>query len=134
MNVEETLFESLAELIGKEGALNLCEQYGGQTLYVRKSIALHDGMNKHWAEYFGQEAFERINERFGGKRIYIPNAPADLLALRNATIVASLRNGKTPEEIAPDYLLTPRAVRLIFDRTVNAGAANVSTEGENHAD
>lgn len=135
MSCEKTNFESLAELIGKKGALNLCEQYGGLTLYIRKSLALHDGINKHWSEYFGQEALALISERFGGQRIYIPNAPPELLQLRNATIVACLCNGKTAEEIAADFQLTPRAVRIIFGNRMNTNSDNVSIEkGDGHAD
>lgn len=134
MICEQTNFESLAELIGKEGALNLCEQYGGLTLYISKSLAQHEGINKHWAEYFGQDALSLISERFGGQRIYIPSAPPELLELRNSTIVASFCSGKTAEEIAADFQLTPRAVRIIFGNRRNASTANISNDkGEDHA-
>lgn len=116
MTGEQTTFESLAELIGKAGALNLCEQYGGQTLYIRKTVALGDGVLRHWAEHFGVDAWERIQARLGGQRVYIPFAPSDLLLERNTAIFVRRRAGESAEDIARDFKLTPRSVHDIYCR------------------
>lgn len=114
MTGEQTTFASLAELIGKEGALTLCENYGGETLYIRKSISLDDGPRHHWAELFGQTAWERLNKRLSGRRVYVPAAPPELLAERNAAIVARLNGGEAIATIASDFKLTQRRVYAIL--------------------
>lgn len=135
MTGEQTMFESLAELIGKEEALILCEMIGGQTLYIPKNIGLDDGIRKLWVEHFGEEAFDRICDRFGGQRIYIPAAPPELIELRNATIVGRVRSGDPINDIARDFKVTPRCIRNIFNRVVNGGVIeDAKGEGENHAD
>lgn len=116
MTGEQSTFESLAELIGKAGALNLCEQYGGQTLYIRKSEALTDGLARHWSEYFGPDAYERLVERLGGQRVYIPMAPPELLLERDTAIFVRRRAGESAVDIARDFQLTPRSVHNIYCR------------------
>lgn len=126
MTGKQSIFESLAELIGKAGALNLCEQYGGQTLYIRKSDPLPDGLARHWSEYFGLEAYERLVERLGGQRVYIPMAPPELLLERDTAILARRRAGESAVDIARDFQLTPRSVNNIYTRAAlgNTDRAN----------
>lgn len=119
MTSEQTTFESLAELIGKEGALALSEQYGGETLYIRKSVVMDDGIRRPWMDFVGVEAARRLIARLGGKRVYIPAAPPELLAERNAVIADRLRQGETATAIAEDFRLTPRCVSMIFQRLNN---------------
>lgn len=114
MTGEQTTFESMAEQIGRAGALNLCEQYGGQTLYIRKSGQLPEGLDRHWSEYFGPDAYERLAERLGGQRVYIPMAPPELVFERNTAIFVRVRAGESAEDIARDFQLTPRSVHKIY--------------------
>lgn len=116
MTGEQTTFESLAELIGKAEALNLCEQYGGQTLYIRKTEPMPDGLANHWSEYFGPDAHTRLVERLGGQRVYIPIAPPELLLERNTAIFVRRRVGESAADIARDFQLTPRNVHNIYCR------------------
>lgn len=116
MTGEQSIFESLAELIGKSGALNLCEQYGGQTLYIRKSSALPDALARHWSEYFGPDSYARLVERLGGQRVYIPMAPPELLIERDTDIFERRRAGGSAVEIARHFQLTPRSVNNIYCR------------------
>ena len=109
MTGEQTTFESLAELIGKDGALSLCEKYGGETLYVRKSIALWHP----WIQVFGQEAWEQVNKNLLGKRVYIPVAPPGMIAERNAAIMQCLSHGKSTADVASQFKLTARYVAMI---------------------
>lgn len=113
MTGEQTTFESLAELIGKDGALSLCEKYGGETLYVRKSIALGDGVWHPWIQVFGQEAWEQVNKNLLGKRVYIPVAPPGMIAERNAAIMQCLSHGKSTADVASQFKLTARYVAMI---------------------
>lgn len=113
MKAEQTLYEQLAEIIGKDGALNLCEQYGGQTIYIGKNLHQSTELKEHWETYFGGIAVEKLTERFGGRRVYIPCAPDFLLEQRNHVIWERLRQGDSPSEIARDYRLTERRVRVI---------------------
>lgn len=131
MSAEKSLFDTLAELIGKEEALIMCEMIGGQTLYIPKKISLHDDIRKVWVEYLGDEAFDRVCEHFGGQRIYVPAAPAELIELRNATIVGRARSGDQIATIAADFHITERAVRNIFNRIVNADVIDAATNEEN---
>lgn len=116
MNAKQSTFESLAELIGKEGALLLCEERGGETLYITKSIAIGDNVRRPWFEILGQSASERLNKHLGGKRVYIPMAPPELLAERNAAILQRFRQGESATVIARSLDLSPRSVNLIRAR------------------
>ena len=123
MTGEQSTFESLAELIGRAGALNLCEQYGGTTLYVKKTQNDNEGLRKHWAEYFGPDALNTIAEKLGGKRVYIPAAPPEFLAERSVAIFTRMNDGHEVAAIARDFQLTDRSVRLIYARhQMNGGA------------
>lgn len=123
MTGEQSTFESLADLIGKAGALNLCEQYGGQTLYIRSKFSTSEALNNHWSEFFGKDAWARLNERLGGKRVYIPAAPEELIAERNTAIVARMDRGEPAAEIGLDFKLTERCIRSIYGKVVNKEGA-----------
>ena len=110
-----TTYENLAEIIGKEAAINLCEHYGGSTLYFRKTIEL-DTTKKHWKSFFGEDAHAKLFNHFGGKRCYIPVAPPDVLSARNNEIVKRLKNGGNREAIAKEFCLTPRSVSGIYQK------------------
>ena len=116
MTGEQTTFESLAELIGKAGTLNLCEQHGGETLYVRKSEASKEELAGHWSECLGPDVYERLCERLGGQRVYIPVAPPELIAERNTAIADRYQRGESAKDIARDFQLTPRSVHSIYCR------------------
>jgi Mor family transcriptional regulator len=116
MSNDQTTFENLVTLIGKEGAINLCQQLGGQTIYVRKTLAETDSIEGHWMTFFGERALERLTVEFGGQRIYIPAVPPELLEERNKEIVRRLKLGESATAIAQDYLLTPRCIHMIFQR------------------
>lgn len=113
MTGEQTTFESLAELIGKDGALSLCEKYGGETLYIRKSIALDDGVLHPWFQVFGQEASEQVNKKLLGQRVYIPMVPPGMLEERNAAIRQCLDQGMSTADVADKFKLTGRYVAMI---------------------
>ena len=68
MTGEQSTFATLADLIGKPAALSLCEQFGGETIYIRKSIALDDGIWRPWGDTFGQDVAEKVLETLAGKR------------------------------------------------------------------
>lgn len=114
MNAEQTLYEQLAEIIGKDGALNLCEQYGGRTVYIGKNLLQSTELKSHWETFFCGAAMESMVDRFGGQRVYIPIAPPDLLELRNQAICERVSQGHSPADIAHDYRLTERRIRGIF--------------------
>lgn len=132
---EKTAFDDLVALIGSAGALNLCEQYGGQTLYIRKDGVLPDGLADHWSTHFGPEAYGKIVERMGGQRVYIPVAPKEALDNRNEIIYHLRRAGVPTAKIASDVRLTPRAVHGIVSRFAQRQEpATNQAQGENHAD
>lgn len=108
-----TTFEALAEVIGKDAALNLCDHYGGETLYIRKT-AESDTTKNHWQTFYGKDAQERLHRHFGGQRCYIPKAPPELLEARNGEIVARLKNGERRDAVAKAFRLTLRSVAQIF--------------------
>lgn len=114
-----TTFHALAEIIGKEAALNLCEHYGGETLYIRKTTE-SDSTKAHWQTFYGETAQEKLHAHFGGQRCYIPKAPPELLASRNAGIVERLKNGESRDDIAREFHLTPRAVSGIYQNYMAA--------------
>lgn len=113
MTGEQSTFQSLAELIGKAGALNLCEKYGGETLYIRKSISLGDGVRHPWFQIFGPDASEQVLKKLLGKRVYIPVAPPGMLEERNAAIRQCLNRGMSTADVAAEFKLTPRYVAMI---------------------
>jgi len=115
---EVTTFEALSEVIGKEGAINLCEQYGGITLYIRKTAESGPKLKEHWQTFYGKEAQDKLNQHFGGKRCYIPMAPPALLAVRNNEIVMRMDNGESRADLAKEFHLTPRAIALIYQNTI----------------
>ncbi len=116
MTGEQSTFATLADLIGKPAALSLCEQFGGETIYIRKSIALDDGIWRPWGDTFGQDVAEKVLETLAGKRVYIPVAPPEMLAERNAAILQCLRHGKAATDIAKEFKLTPRYIAMIANR------------------
>ena len=128
MSDEKTTFESLVSLIGMAGALNLCEQYGGQTLYIRKDGELLEGTAKHWADHFGPEAYGRIVEHLGGQRVYIPVAPRQALDNRNKMICHLRKTGVPTANIAEYYRLTPRTIHGIVSRFAQSNQPATSQE------
>lgn len=128
MSDQKTTFESLVDLIGSAGALNLCEQYGGQTLYIRKDGELPEGTAKHWADHFGPEAYGRIVEHLGGQRVYIPVAPKQALDNRNEIIYHLRKAGVSTAKIAEDCRLTPRTIHGIVSRFAQSNQPATSQE------
>ena len=126
MNTEQSTFESLSELIGKAVALLLCEEYGGETLYIRKSIAIGDATLRPWHEIIGQSACERLNARLGGKRVYIPMAPAEMLADRNAAILQRLQQGESASAVARDINLSLRSINMIRARCESQSTGGIA--------
>jgi DNA-binding NarL/FixJ family response regulator len=121
MDDGKTEFQHFADLIGEAGALNLCEQYGGVTLYIRKDHVLPNDLAKHWTDFFGEEALEILSKNFGGKRIYIPCSPPGSIEKRNNVIVERLRSGESVADIARFFQLTQRSVHTIYGRYENLG-------------
>lgn len=123
-----TTFEGIASLIGQKAALNLCEQHGGETIYIRKNIE-SESTRQHFLTFFGEEGSAKLIEAFGGQRCYVPKAPPALLESRGKKIVSRRQAGESCADLARDYLLTPRYVALIYQRATTMRA----TEGVNHA-
>lgn len=117
-----TTFYALSEVIGKEGAINLCEQYGGMTLYIRKTADSGQELKQHWQTFYGEDAADKLNQHFGGKRCYIPVAPPEILAARNNEIVKRMDSGETIFDLAKAYRLTPRSISGIYQNTIAKGA------------
>lgn len=128
MSDEKTTFESLVSLLGVFEALSFCEQYGGQTLYIRKDGELPEGTAKHWADHFGPEAYGRIVESMGGKRVYIPAAPKKSLDIRDEAIYRARKSGFSTAKLAKDYRLTPRTIHGIVSRFAQSNQPATSQE------
>lgn len=116
MTGEQSTFATLADLIGKPAALSLCEQFGGETIYIRKSIAMDDGIWRPWRDIFGQDVSEKVLDTLAGKRVYIPVAPPAMLAERNAAIIQCLRHGKSVADVATEFKLTRRYITMIANQ------------------
>ena len=116
MKAKQSTFESLAKVVGKDGALHLCEEHGGKTIYICKSIAIGDHIRRPWFESIGTSAAARLIEHLGGKRVYIPIAQPELLAERNAAIVERFNQGESAVAIARSFNLSPRSINLIRAR------------------
>lgn len=110
-----TTFAELSEITGQAAALNLCEQLGGETIYIRKTADSSETTQAHFAAFCGPDAMDKLHARLGGKRCYIPKAPPELLAARNAEIVQRMKDGESVADVAATHQLTPRAVTGIFN-------------------
>ena len=117
-NPDTTTFEALADVIGKAAAINLCQHYGGETLYIRKTMNYGADFKRHWETFYGKGVLSKISQLFGGERCYIPKAPPMILAARNRAIVERMDNGESRSALAKEFLLTPRAVAVIYLKTI----------------
>jgi len=122
-----TTFESLAALIGTDRALNLCEQYGGITIYLPKTTPQSGSLAEHWRDFFGPEAMDKLRANFGGERCYIPKAPPALQERRNDEIFRRATEGESLDVLAADFNITPRYAYVIYARKFSE---NLSHHGE----
>lgn len=112
---ETTNFAALTECLGQAAALNLCEQLGGQIIYVRKNMH-SDTTLKFLRAFLGEEGVDKLFSTLGGKHVYIPKAPQELVDRRGADIVRRRRAGESNEVLATEYRLTVRQICNIFSR------------------
>lgn len=112
MESNQTTFEELSSLLGEVGALNLCDMFGGETIYIRKNFD-SESTRRHFETFFGAESVRLLADKFGGKRCYIPKVNPVLLERRNREIVSLRANGATCAQLADAYLLTPRRIAMI---------------------
>ena len=69
-----------------------------------------------------QSVIERIVKRIGGQKIYIPSETA-AQARRRAALIRAQFNGNNYAELGRLHKLTPRQVRNITTKSINAACA-----------
>lgn len=113
--------EELVEVIGVDGALLLCGQYGGARLHVPAEME----PGHHLAQLVGLEAAEKMSARAGGCTIEIPKADAWNKARRDEQLRLDRSRGLSQAALARKYKLTQRWVRAILNRTAQQPSGEV---------
>ena len=98
-------FAYVAEVIGDDATMRLCERFGGVRFYVPR----HIGPNNAIAIAIGREAAEKLAEYFHGTDIDLPKA-----YLGRRRVVEMKEQGYNAREIALATGYTDRHVRHIL--------------------
>jgi hypothetical protein len=100
-----TQFAEIAEVIGEDATLRLCEHFGGVRFYVPRHIAPNNAI----AVIIGRTAADRLAEYFHGTNIDLPKA-----YLGRQRVVELKDQGYNAREIALATGYTDRHVRHIL--------------------
>ena len=112
--------QTLADLIGLDAALRVCEAVGGLRFSVPLTMPAKHPIRIRLADIVGEAAADKIAEYYAGGEFEPPKCEAWFKAkVRNAVI---LQGGKPINQIAADARLTRRRVFQI-----RAQAAQVDT-------
>ena len=98
-------FERLADVLGQGDALKLCREYGGQRLYVPKTIPVTHEISRR----IGAAASERLANEFGGDRLQVPMGHVHTARQRREVLGKHLFT-KSANELARDAKCTTRYV------------------------
>lgn len=89
----------IADVIGLDDAIRLCEIWPGVRLFVPKNV----GAKHPIALAIGLVAAEKLAKRYGGETIFVPKAEAWRRQQRNAQIVEEYSGGASGRELALKY-------------------------------
>ncbi|OIR16795.1 Mor transcription activator family protein [mine drainage metagenome] len=104
------VFLEIAEAVGQEAALIICERYGGTRLYVPKKITSDHSL----VELVGMEDALKLSSIFGGLLHFdIPQCNDIKRVQRDERIRADRVSGMSIRLIAQKYRLSERRIRNI---------------------
>ena len=107
MNADADLpgvLDEIADIAGRDAALDLAATFGGSTLHVPAPGRVHRHALCH---VLGDERARQVAERFQGEQVYIPQA-------RRASVLRLRSQGLSRREIAKRLGVSDRTVRRIL--------------------
>lgn len=99
----------VAELIGVQGAVKLANAYGGTELYIPANMSAEHPI----AQAIGHGQALLLSETYGNDYIDVPLGHAWRRAVRNLAMVSARKRGESQSDVARQYGMTTRGVRMI---------------------
>ncbi|MBF0215062.1 MAG: hypothetical protein HQM00_16120 [Magnetococcales bacterium] len=103
----------IAEIIGKEGAITLIQEYGGTRIFVPRKLRVQNKL----ATLLGIEQALKLSQHFGGETLNIVRGADMLRQKRNREIIQLYDSGKRVPDLARAYNLTERRIYDILSST-----------------
>ncbi len=113
----QKILKELADVVGLAPALNICQRWGGEALYVPVKVRRFDPL----VLVLGLETAQRLVKAFGGERLQLPGEVQSLLDLRNRSILHDHRSGMSNQQIGSRYGLSRQSVTYILRRISEPG-------------
>lgn len=108
----QKVLKELADVVGLAPALDICQRWGGEALYVPVKVRRFDPL----VLVLGLETAQRLVKAFGGERLQLPGEVQSLLDLRNRSILHDHRSGMSNQQIGIRYGLSRQSVTYILRR------------------
>ncbi len=121
----QKVLKELADVVGLAPALNICQRWGGEALYVPVKVQRFDPL----ALVLGLETAQLLATTFGGQVLQLPTEVNSLLDLRNRSILHDHRSGMSNQQIGIRYGLSRQSVTYIL-RRMGAPGNNGFAAGE----
>ncbi|MBF0192871.1 MAG: hypothetical protein HQL99_17295 [Magnetococcales bacterium] len=102
--------EEIAEVIGREGALQLVNACGGTRIFVPRKLRVQHKL----VTMLGFEQARRLSHHFGGETLTVVRAAELLRRTRNREIVRRYDAGAGVRQLARDNALTERQIYAIL--------------------
>ncbi|MBF0270880.1 MAG: hypothetical protein HQL98_02230 [Magnetococcales bacterium] len=102
--------EEIAEVIGREGALQLVNACGGTRIFVPRKLRVQHKL----VTMLGFEQARRLSHHFGGETLTVVRAAELLRRTRNREIVRRYDAGTGVRQLARDNALTERQIYAIL--------------------
>lgn len=106
--------QDLASHVGISGALAIAERWGGIRLHVPHVERINSG--HPLVQAIGMKNAESLARYAGGEWMEIPLCHLLSVRRRDAEMVAARQGGASTREIAKQFRLTERGVRLAMER------------------
>lgn len=103
-------FQWLVDNIGLGSTLRLIESFGGDRLYINKTVSL----SRRWVRVVGKAAAEILVETYPGESFYVPTGAAEKMRIRNEVIIKEYDRGGKILNIAKAHGISGRRVYSII--------------------
>lgn len=114
------LMEQIVAAVGWEPARALVRELGGLQILVPGGTGTVGAMHARLEEILGADGCAAFCRVFGHTKMTVPKCQAQLLAARNAAIVADYDGGASMLELVQKFRLSERQIRAILNSPVGS--------------
>lgn len=101
----------IADMIGLEATLLLCESFGGEYVRIPKTMSEFGAL---LTKTIGHDACTRLMRAYGGDKLFVPRLTGRALMMRNERIIEERRNRAGMRDIARRHNLSMRQLYNIL--------------------